>query len=238
MRITSRELALVRSPRHAYVRSASAGSAAIIATLAICAAAGCIGVIGASVAASALVALCFSATRFLRVQRYIDRESVRHARARRESERRRSLGGAPTTRRAQYDVLLAIVDDIERLDAVEASRLELHDLLDHFVRLSVGHQRCLDSSEICGGLDASAIPESAATYRHEIAARRLRLHAESTKRLSRIADELACIDGFIRLVAQRVAVANLHGVGAATSEIDRRLIELDDVEAALGEVCA
>jgi hypothetical protein len=243
MRTTSRELApplaLARRPRDAYARTASAGSATLVATLAICAAAGFIGVICASIAASALVALCFSATRFARVQRYIDRESVRHARARRESERRRSLGSAPTSRRDQYDVLLAIVDDIECLDAVEASRLELHDLLDHFVRLSVGHQRCLDSSGIfVDSYDASAIPPSAATYRHEIAERRLRLRDESTKQLSRIADELACIDGFIRLVAQRVAVVNLHSVWGADSEIDRRLIELDDVEAALGEICA
>jgi hypothetical protein len=149
------------------------------------------------------------------------------------------LGSAPTARREQYDMLLAIVDDIERLDADEASRLELHDLLDHFVRLSVGLQRCLDSSGIClDSCEPPAIPASAAIYRHEIAERRLRLQAESTRRLARIADQLACIDGFIRLVAQRVAVANLRGVGAATRELDRRLIELDDLAAALGEVCA
>lgn len=239
MRTTSRDLALVSRRRHSYVRSASASSVAIIATLTICVATGVVGVIAAAVAASTLVALCFSATRSPLVRRYVDRESARHARACHESQRRRSLGRAAAARRAQYAVLLLIVGDIERLDPVEASRLELYDLLDHFVRLSVGHQRCLDSSAICGGLDScdpSAMPESATEYRLEIVERRLRLRAECTKRLARITDEIACIDGFIRLVAQRAAVANLHVLGAANSEIDRRLTELDDVETAFGEI--
>lgn len=74
--------------------------------------------------------------------------------------------------------------------------------------------------------------------RRDIAARRLRHRAETTARLGGIADEIDSADDLIRLVAQRAACANLDAVFDGEGEIDRRLAEFDDVDAALVQVFA
>jgi hypothetical protein len=72
--------------------------------------------------------------------------------------------------------------------------------------------------------------------RREILQRRI-LHRDScTQQMERLSDELAATDELIRLIAQRIASPELDGDLA--HEIDRRLWELDEVDAALHQLSA
>ena len=53
-----------------------------------------------------------------------------------------------------------------------------------------------------------------------------------------MADEIDSAEYLIRLVAQRTACANLGTLTDGENEIDRRLAELDEVEAALVQISA
>jgi hypothetical protein len=57
-------------------------------------------------------------------------------------------------------------------------------------------------------------------------------------RLGRIEDELDSSDNLIRFVAQRVAYAGLDALIDGEDGIDRRLAELNAVEAALVQISA
>lgn len=247
MLIASLELAppvvLVPYRHHSrYVRSASKGSLAVMASLAGCVGVGYVGVLYASIAAAMLVSLCFAATRLRWVRRGLDWHDLQRVYARREAQRQRALGQATAVRQKQYLDLRGLVEGIESADPAEARRLELQELLDHFVQLAVGHQRCLESLRFTSDNESqSTIPISekfSTKRRHDIAARRLRHRDETTDRLERIADVLGCTDDLIRLVAQRTACANLDTLIDGEGEIDRRLTELDEVEAALIHVSA
>jgi hypothetical protein len=223
--------------RAQHLRSAPACSVAVIASMAVCVGVGYVGLLSAILGATILVALCFAATRSRRVQRSLARHAVQRARSRREAARRDALYQATAARRERYLELHGLVADIESSDPVEAQRLELQELLDHFVQLAVGHQRCLESLRVARGNELQApIPlfeNSPTRHRRDIAARRLRHHEEATARLGRIVDEIDSADDFIHLVAQRTACAKLDTLLDGRGELDRRLAELDEVEAAL-----
>ena len=114
------------------------------------------------------------------------------------------------------------------------------DLLDHFVRLSLHHQRCLEAVRLAGAHDLpQTIPigeASRSKRRREIMARRLRHREECLQRVDRLADEIDAVDELVRLVAQRVACPALEP--DLEREIERRLWELDEVEAALRQLSA
>jgi hypothetical protein len=228
--------------RSRYVRSASVVSVAVIASLAGCVGLGYIGLVSAVLAGSTLVALCFAVIRSRWVQRGLDWQSQQRARARRESARQGALFRATAARQEQYIELRRLVEGIERSDPVDARRLELQELLDHFVALAVGYQRCLESLQVIGGRTSQAtIPideKPSGKRRREIAARRLCHREETTARLERIAEEIDVVDDFIRLLALRVACASLDPLIDGEGEIDKRLVELDEVEAALVQVSA
>src|SRR5690606_35182194 len=120
------------------------------------------------------------------------------------------------------------------------TRFELQDLLDHFVRLSLHHQRCLDAVRISGSHDLpptiSFSDGARSKRRREIMARRMRHREECLQRVDRLADELDAIDELVRLVAQRVACPALEP--DLEREIERRLWEIDEVEAALRQLSA
>jgi len=226
-------------PSSHYFRSSLTSVVPIVASLSICFAIGYIGVLGALLAAFALVGICFAAaTRSRFVQRCLDRQTANRARARRDSSRQRALGRAGAARQQQYSELRDLVDGIECSDPLEAQRFELQELLDYFVQLSVGHQRCLESLRISGVVEPSATTpiseKPRAKDRHGIMARRSRHREQCTARIERIADEIESADELIRLVAQRVVCANLDPL--IDREIDRRLAELDEVDAALSQL--
>ena len=223
--------------RSRYLKSASGSSIAVIASLAGCVGVGCVGLLGAILTATALVAVCFALIRSPWVQRGLDRHFLQLARERRESTRKQALRRAPAARQEQYEQLRRLVEGIEKSDPVEVRRLELEELLDHFVRLVVGHHHFLESLRVANA--TTPIFERPPTrHRDDIAARRLRYHEEFTARRATIEDAIDSTDDLIRLVAQRTACANLDTLIDGESEVDRRLADLDEVEAALVQLSA
>jgi hypothetical protein len=207
--------------------------------------AGCIGlgyagVLGAVTAVAVVLALGVNAARYPRVRAYLDEHAIARSRARRECQRLKQLRPAGATRQQHYSELRLLVEEVERLDPAEAQRFDLQDLLDHFVRVAVSHQRCEDALRMAG---ASALPPATpitdlprANRRREIMQRRIRHRDECVRRMEHLIDELEGIDQLVRLVVQRTACARLDG--ELDRELDRRLWELDEVDAALRQLSA
>ena len=129
---------------------------------------------------------------------------------------------------------------LERLDQAEAQRFELQDLLDHFVRLAVSHQRCIDALRLSGADSLPAVVPTVDTgrssRRNDLVQRRIRHRDQCVRRMAQITDEIEGIDQLVRLVAQRTATPVLEV--ELDREIDRRLWELDEVDAALHQLSA
>jgi len=223
----------------AYVRGALFNPVSLsVMAFAVCVGVGYAGLLGAVVAMMVFIGLGASTTRYRFVRRQLDRQLEYRIRQRRESERMRLLKPTGPVRQQQYSDLRDLVGEIERTDPDEARRFELQELLDHFVRLSVGHQRCLDSLRLAGGSDLPRqIPvhdSHRSVRRREIMARRLRHRDECVRRIEKLSDELEAVDELVRLVAQRVACPPLDG--DLDREIERRLWELDEVDEALNSL--
>jgi hypothetical protein len=207
--------------------------------------AGCIGlgyagVIGAVVAVIAVIALGVNAARYRRVRSYVDEQALARSRAHRECQRLKLLRPAGATRQQHYNELRLLVEEVERLDEAEAARFELQDLLDHFVRVAVSHQRCVDAMRLAG---ANSLPPVTAitdtprsSRRREIMQRRIRNRDECLRRMEKLIDELEGIDQLVRLVVQRTACSRMDD--DLDRELDRRLWELDEVDAALRQLSA
>ena len=174
------------------------------------------------------------------IRRHLDAQAALRERCRREAHRLRQLRPTGPVRQQQYIELRDLVEQIERGDPDEAKRFELQDLLDHFVRLSLQHQRCLEAVRLAGSHDIPAAisisDASRSKRRREIVARRLRHREECLQRVDRLADEIDAVDELVRLVAQRVACPAVDA--DLEREVERRLWELDEVEAALRQLSA
>jgi hypothetical protein len=211
-----------------------------IAVFAACAGLGFAGLLGALAAVVAVIGLAAMLSRSPAVRHHLDIQAELRERGRREAHRLKQLRPAGPVRQQQYLELRELVEQVERFDAAEAERFELQDLLDHFVRLSLHHQRCLDALRIAGSHElpqTSSLGDPAKSKRRrEIMARRLRHREECLERIDRITDELDALDELVRLVAQRVACPAIEP--DLEREIERRLWELDEVEAALRQLSA
>jgi hypothetical protein len=243
--------ALVRAPAQALVgRSSSlvyAGGAIVspvsVATLvfAACVGLGFAGVAGSIVAMAAVIGLAATASRAGAIRRHLDAQAALRARYRREAQRLKQLRPTGPVRQQQYVELRDLVEQVERSDPGDAARFELQDLLDHFVRLSLAHQRCLEALRMSSSHDlpaAISTVDSAgrSKRRREIIARRIRHREECLARIDRLADEIEAADELIRLLAQRAACPTLDT--DLDREIDRRLWELDEVDAAIRQLSA
>jgi hypothetical protein len=210
-----------------------------VTLFAACIGVGYAGLLGALVATFAVVAMTANLSRYRRVREYLDGQARLQARARRHCQRLRQVRRTSPVRMRHYDELRGMVEEIERIDEAEAVRFELQDLLDHFVQLAVSHQRCVDALRLSGA-DALPAPPSAeaarGSRRNEILLRRIRHRDECVQRMAQITDEIEGIDQLIRLVAQRTATPG--GELDLEREIDRRLWELDEVDAALHQLSA
>jgi hypothetical protein len=207
--------------------------------------AGCIGLgyaggLGAAVAVLAVLALGVHAARYRRVRDYVDQQARTRSQASRECQRRKQLRSAGATRQQHYSELHLLVEEVERLDAGEAERFELQDLLDHFIRVAASHQRCVDALRMAG---ASSLPPGSpiseptrSSRRREIVQRRIRHRDECVRTMEKLTDELEGIDQLIRLIVQRTACG--HAESETDRELDRRLWELDEVDAALRQLSA
>ncbi len=224
-----------------YVRGALFNPVSLsVMAFAVCVGVGYAGLLGALVAMMVFLGFGTGATRYKFVRKQLDRQFEYRVRQRREAERMRLLKPTGPVRQQQYTDLRDLVGEIERTDPDEARRFELQELLDHFVRLAIGHQRCLDSLRLAGGSDLPrTLPiseTSRSVRRREIMARRLRHRDECVRRIERLSDELEAVDELVRLVAQRVACPPVDS--DLDREIERRLWELDEVDAALSQLSA
>jgi hypothetical protein len=224
-----------------YLRGAVGSPVSLsVAVFAGCVGLGYAGVLGAVLAVAGVLGLVAHSTRFRSVRAYLDNQAKLAAKARRERKRLKLLRPVGPTRIEHYNELRALVDEIERIDEGEARRYELQDLLDHYIRLAVDHRRCSDALLLAnGGAHPPPLPpadSSRSRRRREILQRRLRHRDSCTQRMERLSDELAATDELIRLIAQRVASPELEG--DLDRELDRRLWELDEVDAALHQLSA
>ncbi|MGE5183309.1 MAG: hypothetical protein ACM31C_14665 [Acidobacteriota bacterium] len=224
-----------------YVRGALFNPVSLsVMAFAVCVGVGYAGLLGALVAMMVFLGFGTGATRYRFVRKQLDRQFEYHVRQRRETDRMRMLKPTGPVRQQQYTDLRDLVNEIERTDPDEAQRFELQELLDHFVRLAVNHQRCLDSLRLAGSSDlprSIPLPEAnRSARRREIMARRLRHRDECVRRIERLSDELEAVDELVRLVAQRVACPPVDG--ELDREIERRLWELDEVDEALSQLSA
>ena len=227
----------------AYMRGA-VGSPVCVAfsVFAACVGLGYAGLLGAALAMLAVVMVGMASTRYKFVRRHLDRQAQIRERCRRESARLRQLRPTGPVRQQQYIELRELVEQIERTDASEAARFDLQDLLDHFVRLAVSHQRCLEALRLAGSHDlpqttlAIDATSNRSKRRRDIVARRVKHREECLRRVERLGDELEAIDELVRLVAQRVACPEMDS--DLGREIERRLWELDEVDAAYDQLSA
>jgi hypothetical protein len=224
-----------------YLRGAVASPVCVGAGLFVaCLGVGYAGVLGAAVALAVVLVLSAGASRYRCVRDYVDNQARLQARAHRNCVRLRQMRRTSPVRLRHYDELRALVEEIERIDEVEAERFELQDLLDHFVRLAFHHQRCIDALRLSGADSLPAAPPitdaGRASRRADLIQRRLRHRDQCVRKMAQITDEIESIDQLIRLVAQRTACPVLEV--ELEREIDRRLWELDEVDAALHQLSA
>jgi hypothetical protein len=218
------------------------GSPVCVATavFAACAGLGFAGMYGAVMALITVIGLAALLSQNQTVRRHLDEQAAMRERCRREANRLKLLRPTGPVRQQQYIELRDLVEQVEHIDAAEAERFELQDLLDHFVRLSLHHQRYLEAVRMAGSNELpQAIPirEAArAKRRSEILARRMRHRDECLARVDRLADELDAVDELVRLVAQRVACPAIEP--DFERELERRLWEIDEVDAALRQLSA
>ncbi len=224
-----------------YVRGALFNPVSLsVMAFAVCVGVGYAGMVGAFLALTTFLVLGTVSTRYQFVRHQLDKQFEYRVKQKRETERMKQLKPTGPVRQQQYCDLRDLVNEIERTDPKEAQRFELQQLLDHFVGLAVSHQKCLDSLRLAGSSDlprALPLPDPhRSARRREIMARRMRHRDECVRRIERLADELEAVDELVRLCAQRVACPQLDG--ELDREIERRLWELDEVDAALSQLSA
>ncbi len=211
-----------------------------VMAFAVCVGVGYAGMLGALLAMSAFIVLGTISTRYGFVRRQLDKQFDYRVKQKHEADRLRLLKPTGPVRQQQYCDLRDIVTDIEKTDSKEANRFELQSLLDHFVTLAVSHQKCLDSLRLAGSSDLPRTLPLADPHRsprrRDIMQRRLRHRDECVRRIEHLADELEAVDELIRLCAQRVACPQLDA--DLDREIERRLWEIDEVDAAMSQLSA
>jgi hypothetical protein len=210
-----------------------------LSIFAACVGLGYAGFIGSMLAMFAIVGFGVSSTRFKFVRDYLDRQAENQMRSIREGGRMRALRASGPVRQTQYVELRTLVEDLEQSSPEEAARYELQDLLEHFTRLSVAHQKCIDALRLAGVGDLSPIPITGSRRskrRREIQTRRAKHRDECLVRIERITDELEATDELIRLIAQRAACPALDT--DLDRELDRRLWEIDEVDEAMSQLSA
>ena len=224
-----------------YVRGALFNPVSLsVMAFAVCVGVGYAGMVGAVLALTTFLVLGTISTRYEFVRTQLDKQFEYRVKQKRETDRMKQLKPTGPVRQQQYCDLRDLVNEIERTDPKEAARFELQALLDHFVSLAVSHQKCLDSLRLAGSSDlprALPLPDPhRSARRRDIMARRMRHRDECVRRIERLADELEAVDELVRLCAQRVACPQLDG--ELDREIERRLWELDEVDAALNQLSA
>jgi len=206
--------------------------------LAICAAASIAGVLGAVLTLPVVAVAGAGLASLGPVQRAAVRYRTVRARGTRERERLARLLPAGPVRQHEYRELRGIVNQIEHTDPDDARRYELEQLLDDFVQIASIHeryQRVVLNSATVSEAWPNGNPHQSVRAR-ELVSRRIRHRQDCQQRCEHLADQLEVIDQLVRLVAQRAACPPLDD--DLDTEIDRRLSELGEVDAALAQLSA
>jgi hypothetical protein len=223
-----------------YMRGALASPPVVaLAVFTGCLGLGFAGLLGAMLAILATAILGIMSTRYAFVRRHLDRQAEQREKLRIESARFRALRPAGVIRQSQYGELRGLVETVETNDPADAARFELQDLLDHFVATVLAHHRCLEALRLAGNelpIAAPMIDAPRSKRRREIQARRIRHRDECLQRIEKLADEIDATDELIRLVAQRAACPVVSA--DLDREIERRLWEIDEVDAAIHQLSA
>jgi hypothetical protein len=169
---------------------------------------------------------------FIRAQ--IDAWNVRVEQRARDQRRMHRVELAGPARTHQYRELADLVDDIERTDPTSACRFELEPLLDQFVELARCQHRCVESLRYAPPSEIPVMERSA--MRDEIFTRRVRRREECRRQISRLGDDIAAIDELLHLVAH--SAANVPSATETAGELQRRLWELDELDAATAQLVA
>lgn len=150
-----------------------------------------------------------------------------NARRRRERVRLRAVRQAGAMRERQYEDLRELVDTCDERDV---ARFDLEGLLDAFARTALAHRRQLKAL----GLAACTNGMVPSIRLQQIRARRLRHRELCVLAINRLEDELAAIDGLVRLIMQRIAMPGF--APQVEHEIDRRLAGFDEIDRAYGDL--
>ncbi|HVK77218.1 MAG TPA: hypothetical protein VM734_28125 [Kofleriaceae bacterium] len=236
---------LPTAPRRSYVAHALAHPAASVPALLG------LGVglyLGSLVAAVVMLAVASGAAWRLatstRFRRAIDVHVAERRRLERRSacEERLEAAGIP---RHELLELTSMLDEIERSAPNVARRLQLDELLEHWVRLAIAHGRCV---HLLRSVDRDALVRAALATRsatgaaaesivrhHDVLERRIHAWDECRARADRLGHELAAISELVRLLAQRTACPELPDLD---DDLARILADLDDQDAALAALAA
>lgn len=229
MMATSSVPALVRSKRRGFV---TPGSVAAVALVALSSSALAPLSVACLIVSAAVLGLVAAKTGTAPLLRALADSAARRQRETRRDARQRTLG--PASRESLSD-LTGLVDDIERLHPDVAELLDLETLLDRYAALTSAHERAtravrmVDRVQLERMRDAYRADSEANPKRLELCERRLQCHAHCEAKAEELADEIAIVADFIRLVAQRAACPDDP---LPDDSLDRQLAELEADEAA------
>jgi hypothetical protein len=239
--VVARSAVPARTSALTYVRHTTTSPVCFsVAVFAGCIGLGYAGFLGAVVAILAVVTVAAHTARYRCIRRHLDDQARIQERGRRDRQRLKLLRTTGPVRIQHYHELRALVEGVEQADEAEAARFELQDLLDHWVKLALGHHRCVEALRMANTNplpSASPLAETARSpRRRDIQQRRQRHREDCIRRMEQLADELEGVDELVRLVAQRTASAGTEL--ELDRELERRLWELDEVDAALHQLSA
>jgi hypothetical protein len=195
--------------------------------------------VGILAAVAVLVALIFAAGELAgwrRVQRALDarrrEEELREHRCRRETR----------VQAANVSVheLRLLADLVRKIDPEEVVRYELDDLLDRYAELAIAHARCdeamrsLDHAAAARTLDAVGNDGTSAA-RRAVLERQLQCWKGRQQQARCYHEEMLAIAELVKLIAARTASPD---TSMEAGEIERRLAQLDDEDAAHRELGA
>jgi hypothetical protein len=227
--------ALMAPPAHEKYALRAIGSPVTVSATTIAAAIGAwqLGILGSFLLGLVAIAVALGAATRPSVRRRLDRTAAQRARDKREAARLAVLGASSWMHRDRYISLREEIEECERKDPATAQRLELEPLLDHFVRIAVRHQRCVDALPAPFGplLSTGSAPLSG--RRRELAARRRRCQQDCERHAERLTEEIEAIEELVRLIEQQLTASELALVQDAAQgddELGRRLAKLDELD--------
>lgn len=188
-----------------------------------------------AIAAVALIVIaCVALSRAAWLRREIDRHLAWSAMHDRVDRQFKLLESADPLRLEQYRELRCLLAGIETTDPTAVVRFELVDLLDDFVRAAMLETRYRAVLALAGSLPVDSHHTSPRV--REIVDRRVRDRDVCKQCLDRIADQLEAVRQLVHLIAARVSWPPVDD--GLDRELERRVGELDDDDAALEQLSA